>query len=165
MGPQAGEVVALEKLRIANLNRISKMPRQPLQKRIEPLYKLARAGECAPSESPEFKNQRRDLLPVWIERPQKSFPQQMLIEKGRVLQPALSAVARMRRKHFTGDLFGNLEGESKPRRGLCEQALPESIGRKLVKSEIPADSREDLTVFAKALGLEHPLREVAPGQV
>src|SRR5258708_7299422 len=135
---QAGEVLALEELRVANFHGVAKGSGKLRQERIEQRHKMATIGNDVLGECVEFENQRRDFLVVRFERPQERLAQQSEVQKGRVRHPALCAVPRVIGKQLARDLFGNLEGELKSRRRLAEQALPEVFAGELVESEIAA---------------------------
>ena len=85
--------------------------------------------------------------------------------KALVLLAGLGSVARVRRKHLAGDLFGHFEGEAEGRGHAGEQAPPEFRAGELVESEIAAHRGKCFGVFPQALGFEQPPREAAARQI
>ena len=79
--------------------------------------------------------------------------------------PACAAVARVRRKHFAGDLFRHFEGEPEAGGRLQEQPAPEIVGGELVEGEVAAHRGKGLGVLAQALGLEQLSRKSAARQI
>src|SRR5262249_1786240 len=159
---QAVEVIALEELLVADLDRVAVMTRQRGQEWIEQLEELA---QLQAPERAELEDQGRDPVLVALERLQERLAQQVEIEKRRILESCLRSVARLDGKPAAGDLLGDLERE--PERGgrLGEELLPEVLGRELVEGEIAADGRESGRVLLQALGFESFFRETAVMQI
>src|SRR5450432_344209 len=162
---QAGEVILFEKSGIADLHGVAELRRQAGEERVEAIQKLRQAGETAASESAEFEDHQRGLLPVGKQRADEHVLEHPAIQEGFVVAAAGGAVSRVDREYLARDLLGHLEGEAEMLGRQLEQAAPELLGGKLVEGEIAAHRGKSLRVFAEALGLEKLLREFAAGEV
>ena len=88
-----------------------------------------RGGETALPEGAEFENQQGRLARGTAAAGAETFRcERAGIEERLVLLAALRAVARVRRKHFAGDLFRHFEGETETAAGVRrEQLAPEFL--------------------------------------
>src|ERR1700674_147999 len=161
MAAQAGEIILIQKLGIADLHRVPEFRRQVRQERVEPIQKLTQVREAPPAKSSELENQQRRLLAVRRQRPQKHLAQRAAIEEAFVVFTGLLSVARMRWKYLARYLLRHLERKPKAFRRLVKQLPPELLAGKLVKSEIAAHRGKRFGVLVETLGVEPSARTTA----
>lgn len=144
--PQDRKVARSKILRVANLDRKSEPAWQPAKKRCQQFQEVPH--RCVGMA--ELKYERRALVTILLQRPQKRIMQKVRVQKRVVRQSTLGTVARNLRERPASNLFRHFEGELKRFRNLREQALPEGLARKLVERKIPTNRRKCFGVFAQA---------------